>query len=52
MTICIRVEVFPLPLGEGQGEGVSSKPKCRDYFNSVPLPSPLPKGEGVFQETG
>jgi hypothetical protein len=40
---------LPLPLGEDRGEGVSAEPK-RDTSVSavVPLPSPLPKGEGAF----
>ena len=43
----------PLPLGEGQGEGLRAKEPPKYLFNNAfsdPLPSPLPEGEGVFQQ--
>src|SRR5207237_4007181 len=48
------VNKSPLPLGEGQGEGLRTKESSKylvDNLASDPLPAPLPKGEGVFQET-
>jgi len=43
------LEKFPLPLGEGEGLGAKETPKNSvNSFASDPLPSSLPKAEGVL----